>query len=161
MKQYYFWIGLGAIILTACEGKLSDKQRKEMREAQKQQEIKIVTDAQIMEAALAHGKMVLASIENSGKNAAQKTDSIGKATKSIVRWLEPSSTNARLIENQLIEAYLVSAATGSSPENIQETENDSLVYTKPVIREMPDGSVTVKGMWSIWFSKKQIVASIE
>jgi hypothetical protein len=159
MKKHCYWLVL--IVLVSCDGKLSDKQRKEMMEARKQHDIKIVTDAEIMEAALAHGKLVMTSIENTSKKSAPKTDSIGMATHSVIRWLAPGAKNAKFIENQLIEAYLVSAVTGGTQENIQKTETDSLIYTKPVVEEMPDGSVYVKGMWSIWFSKKQIVASID
>lgn len=153
------WAGL-LFLIAACEGKLSDQQRKDIREAQKMQEIKIVTEAEITSAALEQGKKILEVVEGCG-NDPLKTDSIGRVKNASIRWLEPGAKNAKLIENQLIEAYLLSAIDGRAQENIQKHGNDSLIFTKPVFDEMPDGTVNVKGMWSVWLSKKQIVLSID
>lgn len=153
-------IWAGIVLLMGCDGRLSDQQRREIREAQKLQEIKIVTDVQITETALKEGKRILNAIYKTGPDM-QKIDSLSRATNSIIKWLVPGDSNAKLIENQLIEAYLLSAATGQGQENVQKYGSDSLLYTKPVLEELPDGSVNVKGMWSIWLSRKQVVLALE
>lgn len=151
---------ISIVLITACEGRLSDQQRKELKEARKLQEIKVVNEAEITAQALAQGNAIFELLEEAGFDE-QKIDSIEQTEYADIRWIEPGSTNAKWIENQLIEAYLVSAVTGGTQENVQKVGPDSLIYTKPVISNMPDGSVYVKGMWSIWLSKKQVVLSIE
>mgnify|MGYP003580082105 CR=1 FL=1 len=157
--NHLFWITV-LMFCVSCEGKLSDEQRKQLRKAKKLQQIKVVTEAEITSAAMVQGQKILNALEKYGKGP-EKIDSIATATNATIRWLRPGTKNAKVIENQLIEAYLISAMSGGAQENVQKHGSDSLIYTKPVIDEMPDGSVQVNGMWSIWLSKKEIVLSIE
>lgn len=158
MKHLVCFISI--VLLVACEGRLTEQQRKELQEARKLQEIKVVSEAEITAQALAQGKEILEVLENATVTQ-HRIDSIERTTHTEIRWIEPGSQNTKWIENQLIEAYLVSAISGGARENVQEFGPDSLIFTNPVVSNMPDGTVYVKGMWSVWLSKKQIVLSIE
>ncbi len=157
-----FWIGL--IALTACGGSLSDEQRKKMREEMELHEIKRVTEVEITEAAYAQGRAVMAALEKIGQNNAS-IDSLGRATGTTIKWVKVGAANALEIEQQLIDAYITGAADGTLQDNIQkirhgDDEGDSLLYTKPVVTELPDGSVQVEGTWSILLSKKELILSM-
>ena len=156
------WTGL--IALAACGGSLSDEQRKKMREEMELHEIKRVTEVEITEAAYAQGRAVMAALEKTSQNNAS-IDSLAQATKTSIKWVKVGSTNALEIEQQLIDAYITGAADGTLQDNVQkirhgEEESDSLLYTKPVVSELPDGSVQVEGTWSIILSKKELILSM-
>jgi hypothetical protein len=74
-----------------------------------------------------------------------------------VKWLKAGTNNALEVEKQIIEAYIISAINGELPDNIQFLGNDSLLYTQPVVEKLPDGAIEVKGMWSITFSRKDVI----
>lgn len=144
MKGLRGIVSVMLLSVMACGGKLSDEQRKQLREGMKSQEIKVVTEAEITEEALRQGREILLAVEKDSL----KSDSAARASGAIVRWLDPEGKNAGLIESQLLEAYIMSAVTGAQ-ENIQKAGADSLIYTKPVVEEMPDGTIYLKGVWSI------------
>jgi hypothetical protein len=114
-----------------------------------------ISAAEITEAAFGEGRRIM-SIINKGRNSSTQ-DSLATAQKVKVRWIIPGSTTALEVEKQIIEAYLISSVNGGMEDNIQRLGTDSLLYTKPVTEELPDGSENVKGMWSIRLSKKQLI----
>ena len=149
-----------AVFALACTGKLSEEQRRKFREGQRETEIKVVSEGEIAEATLEEGRRILKVLETIGDDS-NKVDSVAVATGTQIRFLKPGDKNASLIENQLIEAYITSAVTGGTQDNVQTAAHDSLIYTKPVVEQLPDGAVSVKGMWSIRMPQKKIVLSIE
>lgn len=164
MRRIYALFLIGLLALAACEGKLSDEQRKHMREQMELHKIKKISEVEITEAAYAQGRKVIASLE-SMKNDSSKIDSLITANKGAVRWIVPGTSNALALEQQLVEAYLADQ-TGSLQDNVQkvrssEGESDSLLYTKPVVIKMPDGTEKLEGIWNVWLSKKQVILSIK
>lgn len=143
-----------ALLLTACGGGLTDEQRKKIKEEMETSQIKRVSEAQITEAVLAQGRELVSLL---GKS--QNVDSLAKAEKVIIHWLEPGASDATEMEAQLIEAYLTDL-TGGTMDNVQKIGMDSLLYTIPVIEKQADSSDVVKGIWSIYFSRKQIVLAL-
>lgn len=112
-----------------------------------------------MEVTTQQGRAIVSNL--SRLDTAQRTlDSLAKKYAVKIKRLTPNSTNAVEIETQLIEAYITSSITGDSPENIQPVGEDSLLYTKPIVTIKPDSTIVLKGMWSIWFSKRAIVLSM-
>jgi hypothetical protein len=88
-------------------------------------------------------------------------DSFLRIYQGSIRFIIPGTTNARDLEQQLIDAYLADES-GSHQDNVQKLRNesgdfDSLLYTKPVINRMPDGSEALEGVWNMWLSKKDLV----
>lgn len=154
MRLLYFLIGFA---LLGCGGSLNDEQRKQMREAREMKAIKKVSEAEITELAFSRGRDIMKNITRSPK----AIDSLEAAHQVRISWLTPGSSTATEVEKQLIDAYLNSILSGTSvSDNVQRLGEDSLLYTRPVTRELPDGTVAVDGTWNISFSRKQLVLSI-
>jgi hypothetical protein len=146
----------------ACGGSLSDEQRKRLHEGMDKQKIVKLSDSEIMSASLEQGRIISDALTKVKKDPS-KIDSIAKKHEVRIRWITPGSNNALEVENQLIEAYVVGAETGSVQDNVQElhgpntTEYDSLLYSRPVVTPMADGAVNVEGVWNVYIAKKNIV----
>lgn len=158
---------LSAIILLlflfSCGGSLSDEQRRQMREKMELNKIVRVTEAEITEAAFAKGRRIMDTLD-SMKNDSTKLKAYLKANAARVHYIQPGKSNARALEQQLVDAYLADES-GAMPDNVQEKRDargnyDSLLYTKPVTKKLPDGSDRLDGIWNIWISKKELVLEI-
>jgi hypothetical protein len=147
-------IGTAYCLLIACGGGLTDEQRKKIKKEMETSQIKRVSEAEILEAASAKGRELVKLI--SDKNS---VDSLGKAHDVKISWLEPGEGNKGEVESQLIEAY-INNLNGAVRDNVQRIGNDSLLYTLPVIEKQADGSDVVKGIWSIYLSRKQLVLGL-
>jgi hypothetical protein len=159
-----YWLAMIMLVFTCCGGSLSDEQRKRMREQMELHEIRRVSDTEITEAAFARGRKVMLSLENLHGDSA-RIDSFIEASAGKIRWLVPGGSNAIALEQQLIDAYIASG-TGSLQDNVQKIRNaegdsDSLLYTKPVVTKLPDGTDRLKGVWNIWLSKKELILSMD
>ena len=151
------------LVLTACGGSLTDEQRKQMREKMALNKIVRVTEAEIAEAAFSQGRSIIGTLD-SLKTDSAKVLSYLRENEGKVRFVRPGMSNARTLEQQLVEAYLADES-GSLADNVQEKRNaaggyDSLLYTKPVTKRLPDGSEELEGIWSIWLTKKELVLTI-
>lgn len=137
-----------------------------MREGLDEQKIVRLSDSEIVMSSMEHGRSIFETMEARGF-APEAIDSIENQYRVRIKLITPGSNDALEVENQLIEAYIVGAETGSLPDNIQKlgvTDNqeqyDSLVYTKPQVTSLPDGAVKVEGIWNIYLAKKDVVRSI-
>lgn len=144
--------------ITACGGSLSNEQRQEMKEARSKHEIRKVSEAELMEETIQRGKeltqkAILVANQNS------KLALLAKENKATIRHLEVGASNALEIEKQIIDAYVLSAVSGDLPENVQMIGEDSIMYTQPDTENL-NGAVKIKGIWSITFSKKDIILSM-
>ena len=149
--------------LLSCGGSLSDEQRKEMREKMEMNKIVRVTEVEITEAAFSRGRQIVKTLENLNNDSA-KLNSFLEMNKEWVRYVEPRKSGARQLEQQLMEAYLADKSAWHQ-DNVQKQRNDggdfdSLLYTKPVVRELPDGGEQLEGVWSIWLPKKDLIMDI-
>jgi hypothetical protein len=163
MKKAYLLV---LTIVLGCGGSLSDEQRKKLREGVDNQRLVRLSDSEIVMSSLERGRSIFQRME-SGGFAPGAIDSIESEYRVRVKLITPGSDDALEVENQLIEAYVVGAETGSLPDNIQKlgvTNNqdqyDSLVYTKPQVTPLSDGSVKVEGVWNIYLAKKDVVRAI-
>jgi len=148
------------LILVSCTGTLSDEQRKRIKESIAQGEIKKVSEAQVTEAAFVYGRQIASTVEKKDKSLTNKfiLDSLGQAFQVEIIAIQSSNQNLRKIEKQLLEAYLVEPQAN---DNIQKIDSDSLLYTKPLMREHPDGSTEFLKALGIRMTKKQIVLTIK
>jgi hypothetical protein len=161
MKRY--WILLFCISL-ACEGRLTDEQRKKMKEQMELHKIKRVTDAEITEAAYAKGREI-SSLLQVNQSDSTRLDSLVKAYQGKIRWIVPGQGNAEILEQQLIDAYLASEGSGVQ-DNVQELRNgsvksDSILYSKPVVSRLPNGAEKLEGVWNIWLSRKDLILAMD
>jgi hypothetical protein len=157
---------LGVLLISACGGNLSDEQRKKFKEGMEQQKIVRITEPEIMTASLDKGHEVIRLLDNQPYSKSI-TDSIANIHQVKIRFAVPGEKNALAVEQELIEAYVAGMASGSAVENIQKiysdekkSEFDTLLYSKPSISKLSDGSEQLDGIWNIYIPKKQIVLSI-
>jgi hypothetical protein len=155
---------LASLILASCGGSLSDEQRKKIRDEMASSEIRKVTEPEITDAGMKLGQEIMASVEKVKDNPAA-IDSIERATKTKITWIVPGTATAELVEQQLIEAYIAGAATGTIDDNLQKLRNsenvvDSLLFTRPVVTNLADGAVQVEGTWNIRISQKELILSM-
>ena len=117
-------------------------------------QIKKISEAEITEATLENGRRLAASLE-----VKSNVDSLSSAEQVKIKWLQAGQQDATEMEQQLIEAYLTQLS-GGSMDNVQRIGTDTLLYTIPVVVKREDGVDEVKGVWSIYFSRKQIVLGL-
>lgn len=160
------WIIFGTgLLLTACGGALSDEQRREMREGMAQQKVMKVSDADIVAAAMEKGSNTLLALE-AVQFEPTRVDSIATAQHVTAKWMVPGSPGAagKVLESQLIEAYVLGAASGAIQDNLQKmwtdeahTDYDSLFYSHPMVKRLPDGSDQLEGVWNIYISRRDLI----
>jgi hypothetical protein len=161
MKKYGIIL---LVLLIACEGKLTDEQRKKMREQMELHKIKRVTDPEIAEAAFAKGRALIDVLEKMD-NDSVRIDSMITASHGRIRWIVPGKSNALALEQQLVDAYIADES-GSLQDNVQDVRHgqektDSLLYTKPVVTKLADGSERLEGVWNIWLSRKELILAMD
>jgi hypothetical protein len=152
-----------SLAILACEGKLTDEQRKKMKEQMELHKIKKVSEAEITEAAYAEGRKLTSLIEGFGRDSS-RIDSLMTKNASV-RFIKPGEKNGMLLERQLIEAYLADES-GEMQDNVQRKRNDgqpgdSILYTKPVVIKNNDGSEELIGVWNIWLSQKELIIRMD
>lgn len=147
------------VALFSCTGSLSDEQRKRIKESMEQGAIKKLSESQITDAAFQYGRKVTAFLEQRDNllSNAGLLDSVSQAFNVEVISLQSDNQNLRGIEQQILEAYL---SGNASTDNIQKIGTDSLLYTKPILRENPDGSTEFLKAIGIRMTRKQVVLSI-
>ena len=163
IRQPMKYLLMSLTLLTACGGSLSDEQRREMRQKMEEHKILRITEVEITEAAFETGRELVGILDSLSADSAQLRAFI-KSQDGRIRFITPDASNARLLERQLINAYL-SDASGSFQDNVQKVrasdgDFDSLLYTKPVTKKLPDGSDELQGVWNIWLPKKELVLAI-
>lgn len=153
---------ISLVVLMSCGGSLSEDQRKRLHEGMEQQKIVKISDSEIVSAAMEQGRAFYTAIEKVSFDST-KIDSIAKVFNVKVIQLDINNANAKAMEKELLDAYISAAATGDLPENIQkikmpnETDYDSLIYSKPIVKVTKDGVENVTGIWNIYLAKKQVI----
>ena len=161
-----FCIGL-TILMLGCGGSLSDEQRKKLQKGMADQKIVKLSDSEIISASLEQGRAIYKVIEALKFDSA-KVDSVAEKYHVKIGLMVPGAANALDVENQLIEAYVSGAETGSTQDNIQKLPTnkdaetyDSLLYSRPLLTPLPDGAVKVEGVWNIYLAKKSVILSMD
>jgi hypothetical protein len=152
-----------AIVLFSCGGSLSDEQRKQIREKMEANKIVRVTDVEIMEAAFNEGRQVVRTLD-SLQGSSARLDAFKETYLGQIHFIKPGQSTGHMLEQQLIDAYLADPG-GEFQDNVQEVRNasgdfDTLLYTKPVLKKLPDGTDELLGVWNIWLPKKELVIEI-
>lgn len=125
-----------------------------------QGEIKKVSEAQIMEHAFAYGRNIATILDKRDKTLMNQPlqDSLSDAFQVEIILLQPENEKLRVVERQVMEAYLESK---ESNDNIQKMGTDSLLYTLPMANENRDDSLSFQKVLGIRMTRKQIVLSIK
>lgn len=149
------------LFFTACGGKLTDEQRKKLKEGMELNAIKKVSEAQITEAAFGMGRSLAAIVEETSLDNTKFIDSLQKIHKIRIHALRRGDSMLLGIEAQIVDAYTAGSGQVQLDDNIQHVGTDSLLYTKPIMKELPDGSLKFSYALGIRLSKKQVVLSIK
>lgn len=150
------------LLLTSCGGKLSDDQRKRLHEGMSTQDIKKISEADLQGAALIYAQSVVSELERSDKFLKNRAviDSVAKSRGVRIYSIIPDDSTLREIEKKLVEAYVTGADVGQVSDNLQRVGEDSLLFTRPVFRDRPDGSQEFSHAIGIKMSKKTIILSM-
>lgn len=151
------------LVIFACNGRLTDEQKKKMRDNMKAHEIVKISDAEITEAAFQYGRTISKKIkaQHSQNLSQQLTNELQEQYHVKIYPLTPGDSLLKEIEQQLIEAYTTAAADFEPPDNIQKIGKDSLLYTLPIMETQPDGSAHFQYALGILMHKKDVILSIK
>jgi len=122
--------------------------------------LKKVSDAEITETAFLLGRSFAEAIENSPSNNSV-IDSLQQNFHVKIIPLQSGDSMLMEIEKQIVEAYVTGSGQVQLNDNVQKLGTDSLLYTKPILKEMPDKSVQFLYALGIRIPKKQIILSIK
>jgi hypothetical protein len=151
------FIYISMILLVACGGTLTDEQRKKLKEGMKLNEIKKISEAQITEAAFAMGRSLAKSIDKANR---KQIDSLQRTCKVKILSLHLGDSQLLKIEKEIVEAYTAGSGQVQLNDNVQRVGTDSLLYTKPIMKELQDGSLQFTYALGIRIPRKQVVLSI-
>jgi nitrous oxide reductase len=150
-------------VFISCNGKLTDEQKRKIREEREESQIKKISDADITEAAFEYGRTITDIIEKRDKSLTNKIliDSLEKAFEVEIISMKTDDSTLRAIEKKVIEAYTSDGNSATLSDNVQKVGKDSVLYTKPLMRELPDGSVEFTRALGLRIAKRQIIRSIK
>ncbi|MBX7125106.1 MAG: hypothetical protein K1X47_05400 [Cyclobacteriaceae bacterium] len=153
----------GLLLLAACQGKLSDEQRRQIKEGLKSIEVQKVPEAKLLDGAYALGRSLSKTIEARDKylGDARFLDSISQATGVKVVKLTPDVATLQSIEKQIIEAYVAGTNQVELTDNIQKIGTDTILYTKPYVFDRPDGSLVFSHAMGLRIPVKSIIRSFQ
>jgi predicted NAD-dependent protein-ADP-ribosyltransferase YbiA (DUF1768 family) len=154
---------ISSLVFVSCNGKLTDEQKRKIREEREESQIKKISDADITEAAFAYGRTITGIIEKRDKSLTNKIliDSLEKAFEVEIISMKTDDSTLRAVEKKVIEAYTSGGNSVTLSDNVQKMGKDSILYTKPLMRELPDGSVEFTRALGLRISKRQIIRSIK
>jgi hypothetical protein len=157
------WLAIVFLLATSCGGTLSEEQRRKVRENMEANEIRKVTDAELTEASFAYGRAITEQLEAAEPALGNQrlSDSLQQIYHVRIVPLHPGDSLLLEIESQLIEAYTSGAGKVQLNDDVQKLGADSMLYTKPILREKPDGSVEFVQALGIHMPKKHIILAIK
>lgn len=125
--------------------------------------LKKISEVELTEAALVYGRSLAKIIEGRDKSLTNRKflDSLEKSFVVEILSMQPTDSLLRGVERQIIEAYTSGANLSGIGDNLQKMGADSLLYTKPLMTERPDGSVEFNKALAIRIPKKQVILSIK
>jgi len=152
---------LGLIILCGCGGTLTEEQRKKAKKDMEDHAIKKISEAEIIETSFSIGRKFADLIESTSTKNKNTIDLLEKAYQIKFVSLTTSSHFSSEPEKQIIEAYAMATDKDQLTDNVQKIGTDSLLFTKPILRELPDGSFQFVSALAIKMSRKNVVLSIK
>lgn len=155
MKYIFLWL---CILIVACQGKLTEEQKKELRDGMKASEIVKISPAEITEAAFAYGRKIAEDVKQLTDLQNPNIDELEDQYGVTIFALEQRDSLLLTIEQQLIEAY-ASAKSADLTDNIQKIGTDTLLYTTPIMSTQSDGSIQFDYALGIKMPLKMVIFS--
>jgi hypothetical protein len=159
--KYVAFLCLLAFI--SCNGKLSDEQKRKIKEEREESKIKKISEADITAAAFAYGRKITDIIERRDKNLSDSKliDSLESAFSVEIIAMQTNDSTLRAIEKKIIEAYTAGGSGLTLSDNVQKMGKDSILYTKPLMREQSDGSVIFTKALGLRIAKRELIHTIK
>jgi len=159
MKRMMFCL---LLLASGCGGKLTKEEREKLHEGMASQDIRRVTDAELHDAAMRLGAEIMGEVERVDKYLLKKQaiDSLSSTRNVRVFALKPDRATLQKIEQDLIDAYISGAASGTAVDNVQILETDSVLFSRPVFKLHPDGSQEFSHAIGIRMAKRTVVLSM-
>jgi hypothetical protein len=151
------------LILSSCGGSLSSEQRKKIRTNMEAKSLKKISDADLTEAAFDYGRAIANAIELNDKSLTNRRflDSLEKSFGVQIFSMHPTDSFLHGVEKKIIEAYTSGSDLSKIGDDLQKVGLDSLIYTKPLLTERPDGSLEFIQALAIRIPKRQVILSIK
>jgi hypothetical protein len=150
-------------IFVSCQGKLTEEQKRKIREEREQSQIKKISEADITEAAFAYGRTITGILEKRDKTLTNKKliDSLQSTFTVEIISMRADDPTLHEVEKKVIEAYASAGNGDGLTDNIQKMGKDSILYTKPLIRELSNGTKEFTNAIGLRIAKRQIIRTIK
>jgi hypothetical protein len=178
----FTWILIGsALLLLACNGGLTDAQKKAFKEENEQREVKRVTPGELTDAVFEQGNTIadtlqqLFSIKEREDNLWRTSvitaedepvlDSLNQKYKVHIKWIGAEAAEGTPVvtplEKQLLDAYLYDTENEQEMrKNVQKIDEKSYLFTQPVLLAATTESPKLWGMWSILLLQREIILAL-
>jgi uncharacterized protein with PIN domain len=153
-------ISIVLIFLCGCGGSLTEEQRHKAKKDMEDHAIKKISEAQITEAAFAMGRKQTAILEIKSMKKSI-IDSLENQYKVKIVVLSSTEKSIGTKEKEVLEAYQMGSGKADLTDNIQKIGLDTILYTKPIMKELPDGSLQFSYAIGIKMPKREVVLSIK
>jgi hypothetical protein len=161
MKQKYASIFF--VFLMACNGRLTDEQKKKIKDEMEAGQIQKISDADITEAAFRYGRTITAILESRDLQLKNNRliDSLETVFGVRIAALNANDSLLRETEKKVVEAYLAGAGLTELTDNVQKVGTDSILYTKPFMKTNADGSTELVKIIGVRIAKKEVVRNVK
>lgn len=132
-----------AICSLSCDSKLTDEQRKALREEMDEREIKKIGQEEIYQKALEKGRELFANLSEGGE-----VKILEKSCNCLIQKIS-SVQGLTGKEAEVFEAY---SFEPNGTDNVQKDGQELLIYSKPVA-----AGDSLSAVWFIRFEKKEII----
>ena len=149
-------------LLVSCGGGLSDSQREAIKKSMRDGRVQRVSPAALITSGLESGRAIVALLGDDlylGNRVLMDSISTSKEVKIYMMKSETVQPGTKHAE--VWEAYLNAPDPADLKENIQKIGSDSLLYTRPVTYERPDGSLVLSHAVAVVMAVKNVIVYME
>lgn len=150
---------LSLLAMVSCGGSLSDEQKRGLKEGMEANQIKKISEAEIMDAAFKLGRKISEEVQKAGVEN-ETTSRLETEHHVKIYPLQQGDSLLLQIEQQLIEAYTSADANLELSDNVQKIGTDSLLYTVPIMEKVESGAMQFKYALGILMPQKEVILSI-
>lgn len=177
---------IGAVLLLlACNGGLTDAQKKAFKEEYDQREVKRVTPGELTDAVFQQGNAIADTLQQLFSTKEREDnlwrtsvitaedepmlDSLNRKYKVHIKWIGAEAAEdtpvVTPLEKQLLDAYLYDTENGQEVrKNVQKIDEKSFLFTQPLLSETMNAAATESpklwGMWSITLLQREIILAL-
>lgn len=168
------FFGLMVVLFTACDNNGSIMDSQALKEEIGNRKIKKISESRILEVSYTKGKEVIDKLSTDMEKKSVGADTLDKqyrvgAMQPLVESLQQAnkaeikkiiatdlnSTTIRKTEKEVFEAYQYNVAQGLKVADNVQIMDRYVFYSSPIL-----DSGELKGMWSVYFDKSEIIKTI-